>query len=175
MKFIVIIEDKVEEIKKAIAVVKAKLGVAPDTEGLGIPVEEISAFKMGFEFLAGTETTLVFAHDLNTGEQAISFVKDKKDKGFAGDGVFILTDLMFPLRKGGLEQANGISVVLEAVEAGFPVTICSDTDHHEVRFLPKLCRSLEALHPDAKIKLILDSKNWVKAVDALLAADSTTA
>lgn len=164
MKAIVIIEDKQEELIVAIAALKEKLGIA-GVEGLGIGVDEIVAFEMGFELVEGN--SLFFAHDLVTAENAIKFAQDKVRAGFVKE-IYILTDLMFPLKKGGAEQANGVSVILDAVEAGIPVTVCSDTDHHEVKFLPKLCRTLEKSNPDAKINLVLDRKDWKKAVDLLL-------
>jgi len=164
MKAIVIIEDKREELLAAIAAVKEKLGVA-GIEGIGIEIDDIVAFKMGFELVEGN--SLFFAHDLMTAENAIKFAQDKVQAGFVKE-IYILTDLMFPLKKEGAEQANGVSVILDAVEAGIPVAVCSDTDHHEVKFLPKLCRFLEKSKPGTKIELVLDKKDWKKAVDLLL-------
>jgi len=164
MKAIVIIEDKQEELLAAIAAVKEKLGVA-GKEGLGIEVGDIATFKMGFELVE--DNSLFFAHDLTTAENAIKFAQDKVQAGFVKE-IYILTDLMFPLKKGGVEQANGVSIILDAVEASIPVAVCSDTDHHEVKFLPKLCRFLEQSKPGTKIDLVLDRKDWKKAIDLLL-------
>jgi hypothetical protein len=166
MKAIIIIEDKQEELLAAIAAVKERLGV--EKAGLGIEVNDIfgeKAWKMGFEFVGHT---IVYANHLLGGEEALRFVQESPLKMGAVDEIYLLTDLMFPLERGGTEQANGVSVILDAVEAGIPVTVCSDTDHHEVKFLPKLCRHLEAKNPGAKINLVLDKKDWRKAVDLLI-------
>jgi hypothetical protein len=168
MKAIVIIEDKREELLAAITAVKERLGVA-SKQGLGIEVDGLfgeKSWKMGFEVVGHT---IVYANHLAGAEEAIRFAReDPLVKMMSPEGVFILTDLMFPLHQGGKEQANGISVILDAVEAGIPVTVCSDTDHHEVGFLPKLCRHLEAKNPGAKINLVLDKKDWKRAVDLLI-------
>ncbi|MES2953305.1 MAG: hypothetical protein V4674_01995 [Patescibacteria group bacterium] len=163
MKGIVIIEDKREELLAAIAAVKVKLGIA-DVEGKGLEIDDIGIFQMGFELVGGI--SLFFAHDLTTADKAIEFAREKMQQGMVKE-VYVLTDLMFPLLKDGSEQANGVSVILDAVEAGFPVSVCSDTDHHEVRFLPKLCRNLQKSNPSAKINLVLDKKDWKKAVELL--------
>jgi len=172
MKMIVVVEDKKEEIIQAISAIKKALGAKTEVEGLGIGIDDVfgsSSFKMGFEMVEGDMTpyTIVYGCDLKGAEQAIRFARDKVEKSFASS-VYILTDFMFPLNKGGQEQANGVSIILDVAEAGIPGVVCSDTDHHEVEFLPKLAKVLRKTYPEFKINLILDKKDWGKAVDLLL-------
>ena len=84
--------------------------------------------------------------------------------------VGVITDLMFPGRSSkDVLQANGIEIILMAIEHKIPVVVCSDTDHHEVGFVPKLATTLAPLHPAGKIPVILDKKNWVQAVTEVAA------
>jgi methylmalonyl-CoA mutase cobalamin-binding subunit len=78
---------------------------------------------------------------------------------------------MFPSVKNGQEQANGISIIIDAVESGIPVVVCSDTDHHQVQFLPKMCNHIRERNQGAEVNLVLDQKDWKKAVELLLPTD----
>lgn len=173
MKVVIIIEDKKEELLFAIAAVKKELGVE-GKEGMGITVDDIfldeKPWMHGFEYVGHT---IVYANDLHGAEAALAFARREPQRLDKELELFILTDLMFPLNTGQQEQANGISVILDAVVAGIPVTVCSDTDHHQVKFLPKLYRELERAHPGARINLVLDKKDWTKAVQLLLSSKPT--
>lgn len=172
---ILIVEDKDEEVVAAECAVKNHFGIPADEtdsylgleiakEKLGLP--DWSAYKVGDRIVS-----IMTARDLAEAEAGFKkLFGDEKSLGFRSvfPSVGILTDLMFP---GGHEksaQANGISVILSAIGYRVPVVVCSDTDHHEVGFVPRLAATLATLHPAGKIPVILDKKDWEKAVSMLV-------
>lgn len=181
--FVLIVEDKPSEAAMAVEAVKGFVGVVahehdPECNGLYLGLENIRE-KLGNPDCRGYRTSkggmlfISVAKNLKEARTAFRFRENKPNDGVAErwkriyENIAVVTDLMFPAYDGGKEQANGIEVVLMAIEHGFPVAICSDTDHHEVAFLPKLVATLVPLHP-RKISVILDKKDWHKAVAEVL-------
>jgi len=171
---ILIVEDKEEEAVAADHAVKNHFGIPLDESGayLGLEVakEKLNlpdwkAYKVGDRIVS-----IMIARNLV--EVTAGFKKlfgDEKSHGFHGvfPSVGILTDLMFPGGNGKSVQANGIDVILMAIEHKIPVVVCSDTDHHEVGFVPRLAATLAPLHPTGKIPVILDKKDWDTAMKLL--------
>jgi hypothetical protein len=171
---ILIVEDKDEEIIAAEHAVKHHFGIPLDESGAYLGLEVVKerlglpdwkAYKVGDGIVS-----IMTARDLV--EVTAGFKKLFGDKGSSGfHGIFpsvgILTDLMFPGGRGKGVQANGIDVILMAIEHKVPVVVCSDTDHHEVGFVPRLATTLAPLHPAGKIPVILDKKDWGKAITLL--------
>ncbi|MBP9751921.1 MAG: hypothetical protein KBD19_03610 [Candidatus Moranbacteria bacterium] len=171
---ILIVEDKDEEIIAAEQAVKNHFGIPLDESGaylglevakekLGLP--DWKAYKVGDGIVS-----IMTARNLSEANAGLKKVfGDEKSPGFrnAFPSVGILTDLMFPGGRGKGVQANGIDVILMAIEHKVPVVVCSDTDHHEVGFVPRLATTLAPLHPAGKIPVILDKKDWGKAITLL--------
>jgi CheY-like chemotaxis protein len=82
--------------------------------------------------------------------------------------VGVVTDIHFPEDDWNLQDtpASGLAVVAKAVEAGLPVVVCSDVNHHRVRFLEAVIKVL-ASHQNfahiASIPFVMDSKDWDQA------------
>lgn len=162
MTCIMIVEDKPEEQEKALAAVKKAFGIA------GEPFGES---PVGIDGLTGWRFVLYGEKDGPIGvmvflANCLSAFRGRMD--FLKSGIFpkklILTDLMFPMNMKDREKMHGIEVLVDAIEAGINVVVCSDTDHHDVPFMPSLVRVLEKNHPKGKIPVVLDSKDWDKAV-----------
>jgi len=85
------------------------------------------------------------------------------DKGRVG----VITDLMLPARKDMKDEPNGLIVISKCIEAGLPVVVCSDTDHHDVAWLRPVFPILGKAHPVGNIPVILDKKDWEKALNLL--------
>ncbi len=162
MTCILIVEDKVEEQDRALAAVK---------NAFGITDEPFSESPVGIEGLTGWRFVLCGKKDGPTGvmvflASCLGAFRGRMD--FLKSGIFpkklILTDLMFPMNMKGQEKMHGIEVLVDAIESGINVVVCSDTDHHDVPFMPSLIRVLEKNHPRGKIPVVLDRKDWDKAV-----------
>lgn len=159
---IVIVEDKPEEQEKALAAVKQAFGITGEPFGEG---------PSCMRELIGQHFVLYGEKDGPTGVMVFltSHLGGFRDRMvFLKSGVFskklILTDLMFPMGMKGPEKMHGIEVLVDAIESGINVVVCSDTDHHDVPFMPSLIRVLEKNHPKGKIPVVLDSKDWGRAV-----------
>lgn len=167
---ILIVEDKDEETLAAHVAVKNHFGIPLDQEGAYLGLEIIKE-KLGYPDWKADKTSdgivsIMTAVNLNEAKKGL-----EKISGFSNifPTVGVITDLMFPGGPGGSVQANGIEVMLIAIERKIPVVVCSDTDHHEVGFVPRLATVLAPLHPSGKIPVILDTKDWNKAVLELVA------
>lgn len=182
---VLIVEDKPEEAAITVNAIKAHLGIPMEDEGIcfGLRGEKVRAslgksedtlYKVGERMIV-----IAVASDLGEVEVAFGRLIGQADKeGVKRGGTFasafpqavIITDLMFPGKKGNTSiQANGIEVILKAIEYAVPVVVCSDTDHHEVSFMQPLALALGKLHPAGKISIILDKKDWEKAVAEVMA------
>lgn len=173
---ILIVEDSDEEARAAQVAVNGHFGIPLDEEGTYLGLEgarekcrlpEWRAHKAGDRIVS-----IMTAKDLDEASSGFKHIfGDHKTLGF--HHVFpkfgVITDLMFPGGSGKGVQANGIAVILMAIEHKIPIVVCSDTDHHEVGFVPKLAATLAQLHPAGKIPVILDKKNWDKAVAEVVA------
>jgi hypothetical protein len=162
MTCIVIVEDKAEEQEKALAAVKNAFGITGEPFGTSFP---------GMQEHIGQRFVLYGEKDGPTGVMVFltSHLAGFRDRmGFLKSGIFpkklILTDLMFPMNMKDQEKMHGIEVLVDAIEAGINVAVCSDTDHHDVPFMPSLIRVLEKNHPKGRIPVVLDSKDWDKAI-----------
>lgn len=106
---------------------------------------------------------VLLANDLVWAKKKILFAKKLAGRAIVG----VITDLMFPSKKGGEEEPNGLGVIAECIEANFPVVVCSDTDHHKVNYLRPVFPILSKAHPAGTIPVILDKKDWDRAVALL--------
>ena len=173
---ILIVEDKDEEVLAAQTAIKNHFGIPLDEEGpyLGL---EIAKEKLGnpdwrAHKVGDIVVSIMVAKDLVEATRGFKQIfGDKDSPGF--HRVFpkfgVVTDLMFPGGRGRGVQANGIEVILLSLEYKVPVVVCSDTDHHDVSFVPKLAATLAPLHPAGKIPVILDKKDWSRAVAEVVA------
>jgi len=101
----------------------------------------------------------------STNEDAVDTIKKYQDKGLVG----ILTDLHFPVREGGSpEGASGLHIVYKALEAGIPVVICSNIDHHYATWATDLVGAIEKATGKKVAGFVQDSKNWERALGLLL-------
>lgn len=101
----------------------------------------------------------------STNENAIDTIKKYQGKGLIG----VLTDLHFPVREGGSpEGASGLHIVYKALEAGIPVVICSDIDHHKADWANDLVKAVEKATGKKVAGFVQDSKNWERALGLLL-------
>ena len=156
-RIIVVVEDKISEQENALEAIKAFYGPTEEMPRLeiipGCP-------QVG---LADAKTLVLFASNLNTAKSRVEFLRKLMITAEVG----VLTDLMFPVEKGGEEEPNGLGVIAECIEAGVPVVVCSDTDHHAVGWLRTTFPILGKAHPIGNIPVILDTKDWVKAIGLL--------
>ena len=101
----------------------------------------------------------------STNEDAVDTIKKYQDKGLVG----ILTDLHFPVKEGGSpEGASGLHIVYKALEAGIPVVICSNIDHHYATWATDLVGAIEKATGKKVAGFVQDSKNWERALGLLL-------
>ncbi|MDP2837950.1 MAG: hypothetical protein Q8O53_01575 [Candidatus Moranbacteria bacterium] len=156
---IIIVEDKPEEQEKALAAVMSALSL---TRG-GAPIECANDI---FEKFLGTRLIPCWDSLIFTADNLDGFLQYAPpfQEGMQFEKTLILTDLMFPQRKGEKENMNGLQVVIEAIERGISVVVCSDTDHHDLPFMPRLIRTLEKSHLKGRIPVVLDNKDWEKAI-----------
>ncbi|MCC7500745.1 hypothetical protein IT396_03000 [Candidatus Nomurabacteria bacterium] len=169
VNLIIVVEDKREEQERALEAIKRSLG----------DVEEISEEKGGRVNLFrdcpspmvalkspdGGGTLIHFAATLEIAEIRLNSVRS-----FANclQKVGVITDLMFPAKCGGKEEPNGLGIIAKCIEAKLRVVVCSDIDHHDVDWLRPIFPILGKAHPTGDVPVILDKKDWDKAV-ALLA------
>lgn len=163
---IMIIEDKLEEQEKALAAILKLLELVID------PMVDLLN-PLGLSELTGTrlipcakqgEQRSVLVFMASTHEAFSTYAPPLFFKGMKFEKTLILTDLMFPKRKGEKENMWGIEVIINAIEKNMNVVICSDTDHHDIPFMPSLIKTLEKSHVKGKIPVVLDNKDWEKAV-----------
>ena len=170
----IIIEDKPEEQREAFEAVKRSLGKVVEAHDEYLPRNHPkSAWTMALKPTDGkTDGTIVWiASNLAVYEMVVGMATGYFKKGVIGK-VNVLTDLMFPAREGGKEEPNGLQVVAQCIESGLPVVVCSDTDHHDVQWLRPIFPLLEKAHPTGRIPVILDKKDWDKAVTSLADASA---
>ena len=166
---IMIIEDQEQEAIVAEVAVKKAFNIPSEKEGRYLGLESIKE-KLGLPdsrlYELGDDELLhiITARNLN---EAMEGFKKIDEFRIAFQKVGIITDLMFPGKTGNI-QANGIEIILLAIEKSMPVVVCSDTDHHDVGFMSSLARTLGPLHPNGRIPVILDKKDWEKAVAELI-------
>lgn len=173
---ILIIEDKDEEAQIAQMAVKNHFRIPLDEDGsyLGL---EVAKEKLGYpdwriHKVYDDVVSIMTAKDLSEAKKGFERIfGTEKVSGFSTvfPKVGVITDLMFPGGPSRSVQANGIEIILMAIEHKIPVVVCSDTDHHDVGFVPKLATMLAPLNPAGKIPVILDKKNWVQAVNEVMA------
>ena len=99
-----------------------------------------------------------------TNEDAVDTIKKYQDKGLVG----ILTDLHFPVKEGGSpEGASGLHIVYKALEAGIPVVICSNIDHHYASWATDLVGAIEKATGKKVAGFVQDRKDWERALGLL--------
>jgi hypothetical protein len=162
IKLFVVIEDKKEEQEKALSAIKETLEIDEDAENAGkiIPGSPMFSFSKA-------KILVHFASELDTATHRVKFIREARSAGGV-DIVGIITDLMFPKNIGGEEEPNGFSVIAECITHDIPVVVCSDIDHHEVGYLKPIFPILGNAHPRGEIPIILDDKDWKKAISSLL-------
>ncbi|MFZ2253189.1 MAG: hypothetical protein WAW13_03395 [Minisyncoccia bacterium] len=170
MDLIIIVEDKEEEIRNAQMAVKSHFGIPSEEEGAYFGIDFLKE-KLGNPdwrvFKSGDALVSIMT------ARNLSEVKRGLDKiyiqGFCKvfQQVGVITDLMFPKKKGGKEDPNGLCVLTDCIQKGLPVVVCSDTDHHDVGYLKDVFPVLGKAHPKGEIPVILDKKDWGRAVSEL--------
>ena len=158
-------EDKEEEQKKALGAIKVALN-AEDDEEIGCTIIPGNP-QVG---LKNAGALILFASDLEVADRRITFLNEFLNNEEVGKTAAhgVITDLMFPKSKGAKEEPNGLSVIVSCIHSGIPVVVCSDTDHHDVVYLKTVFPVLGSAHPKGEIPIILDNKDWTKAVASLL-------
>jgi|CXWL01.1.fsa_nt_gi hypothetical protein len=157
-KVIIVVEDK--EIERAAAITAIRTSFIIEEEGLCIDLGEHGS-TVAYKTVG---LMVMLAHNLSVVDIQLSIFTYR---GVETSGVGVITDLMFPAVAGGKEELNGLRVVTDCVRNGFPVVICSDTDHHDIHYLNNLFPILGKVHPKGEIPTILDKKDWNKAVTEL--------
>jgi len=160
-KAFIVIEDKLVEQGKALEAIKRVLVAEGDEELSFLPGSE---HGLDIRSFVGAKVTVLFAADLETAKRRIGLTKVLAKV----HQVCVLTDLMFPVRTGGKEEPNGLTVLADCIDRGVPVVVCSDTNHHDVSYLKEIFPILGKAHPKGEIPVILDNKDWDKAVSEVL-------
>lgn len=94
-------------------------------------------------------------------EKAEEFIRKFSDK-LCG----IITDIHFPINDTWPEaSANGISVVIAALNHGIPCVVCTDDVAHGARYVALILSRLERL--SSKMIPTATSKNWADAMNKL--------
>ena len=158
IKLILIVEDKEDEQMKAFD--EIKLLLSPDDE------EEIWFRAKPFiqVGLKKAKTIVFFVSDMSMAEKRIDLLNKLSHLGQVG----VITDLMFPREQDGKEEPNGLGVIASCIQSGFPVVVCSDTDHHDVNYLKPIFPLLGKAHPIGDIPVLLDKKDWKRAISLLM-------
>lgn len=161
MRFFLIVEDKPEELEKAVLAIKKKMGISDNDT----PMKIIDTG--GYAIQQMENYCIATAIDMESVIKVLGVIRNLP-VFFGKNDLHVLTDLMFPRHKDGVERANGIDVVLIAIERGFPVAVCSDIDYHEIEWLHRLLDHLRECHPESNINAPIDEKNWETAVKMVL-------
>ena len=169
MRFILIVEDKKEEQEAALRAIQQVLEISGEPD-IGYRASSTNS-QMAFK---DAKVLVMFAGSLGFWQTNRLELVMRLNKDIKGD-VLVITDLMFPACEGGKEAPWGLEVVTECVKAGLPVVVCSDTDHHDVGWLKTVFPILGKAHPKGEIPVILDKKDWVKAVKEVLRVSGTIA
>jgi hypothetical protein len=139
---VIIIEDKLDEQKKAVAAVKALLGDAV--------IIDISDTYVGFRDIS--DRLFIYRDDWKKYED-----------------VFILTDMMFPIKTGGKEEPNGLLVLESCIFHGLPVAVCSDLcTGHSAGWLYPALEAMGKIHPLKAIPKQTESKDWTRCIESLV-------
>ena len=79
----------------------------------------------------------------------------------------IVTDLHFPQKDGGdPNKPSGLAVVAEAVKRKIPVSVCTDADHHDAKYVEVVVATLSSFHIKP-IGVIWRGKDWTAAFAAV--------
>jgi len=159
IKLFIVIDDKKAERIAALEAIKAALVQPGDEELPFAPIEGCEQFAY-----KNAQLMIHFAPNLEWAIHRLDFVSKL---GLAFE-IMVLTDLMFPEGTGHREQANGMQVVTACIEKGLPVVVCSDTHHHDLNYLNGVWPILSKAHPKGEIPVILDKKDWGRAVSEAL-------
>lgn len=85
----------------------------------------------------------------------------------------VITDLHFPERTGNDERWSdpnkpcGLAIIAEATQAGIPIVVCSNIDHHFAEYVKKVISVFELYHPLKHIPFVMDRKDWKQAAEEL--------
>ncbi len=163
IKTILVVEDKEDERESALEAIKLAFGVEP--------TDKVSRFDpmKGRELFAFPDKKfqVYFAGTLRIAQLRLSWMKEGGTFKEVVD-MGVLTDLMFPANEAVNEEPNGIGVILDCFKEALPVVVCSDTDHHELNWAKDLWPFLARQHPKGEIPVILDRKDWGRAVGELI-------
>ncbi len=139
---VIIVEDKADELGKAITAVKAAFG----------------------------ENVLINTAGTYVGFRRISvplFIERDGWKEY--EDVFVLTDMMFPEKEGGKEEPNGLLVLENCIFHGHFVAVCSDLcNGHNAAWLYPALKALGKMHPLGSIPKETGSKNWSRCIEKLV-------
>lgn len=167
MKIFLIVEDKKEEQEAALLAIQEVLEISGEPD-IGYRAHSTNS-QMAFK---NAKVLVMFANCLGFWQTNRLELVMRLNKDLRSD-VYVVTDLMFPASEGGKEAPWGLEVVTSCVKASLPVVVCSDTDHHDVGWLKTVFPVIGNAHPRGEIPVILDKKDWVKAVKEVLRISGT--
>ncbi len=111
------------------------------------------------ELVLNNGTKVIIA---NTLYKAENFIKKFSDKLLG-----IITDMHFPIDDGiNAEGANGISVVLTALQHNIPCVVCTDDVAHGAQYIALAIERLELL--TSHTIPISSNKDWANALEKLI-------
>jgi hypothetical protein len=163
MTMIFLVEDKTDEQDKALAAIRKAFAIADTDTAVFFRPGKATRGSAGYKKEGGSPVMVLMSGNLGEFREWFN-EKSLWPKLADPSRILILTDLMFPANSNVRENLNGIEVLIDAVEAGSNIVVCSDADHHDVPFMPRLIATLEKSHPKGKIPVVLDDKNWEKAL-----------
>jgi len=165
---IVVIEDKMQEQENALNAIVQALVKDGDEECCRLDIGS-GAAQVAYK---ESKVMVLFASDLTAARRRISLAVEFEE---VVPHRVVITDLMFPSDKGGREEPNGLGVLAYCIRQDLPVVVCSDTNHHDVGYLRDVFPLLGNMHAKGEIPVILDKKDWDRAVvEALRLIDVCT-
>lgn len=162
IRFILVVEDKKEEQIAALAAIQEVFQISGEPD-IGYRAHSTN----GQRAFTDAKIIVMFASTLDFWRTNRLELVIRLNDHIKGE-IFVVTDLMFPASEGGKEAPWGLEVMTSCVQAGLPVVVCSDTDHHDIGWLKSIFPILGKAHPRGEIPVILDRKDWVRAIKEVL-------
>src|SRR3989344_2443874 len=111
---VIVVEDKQEEQTVALEAIKRATNSAEVIRSEitpGCPIVGLKSLNSDYA------TEVLFANNLESAKKWIKYTELFRPRTRVG----VITDLMFPLNKGGKEEPNGLGVIAECITEGIPV------------------------------------------------------
>jgi CheY-like chemotaxis protein len=151
-KIFVVVEDTKKEQDRAVMAILKGVGANPENMLDSFP---------GMILLTDVKATIMVASHMDEAIRIMDTLPEMQGQ------VGVLTDLMMPRQEGNAVNPNGLSIIAACVQRDLPVVLCSDIHHHDADYLIDVFRVLKDGYPNQRIDMVIDSKDWDKAVSLL--------